>query len=255
MQMRTAFNTSILRMLDERRSVNDSTQTGADDVSTGGEVIVSPARAAKRARWAEMAFLAGLSVCAVLALLAHRYAYFAWDVALARGIQSISLPGFETLMRAVSLLGSGWIALLLVVVAGLALIKFGLSTESLVCTAGTGLGWVVNMLLKMLIGRPRPDELLLRVAGEYHYLSFPSGHVVFFVEFFGFLFFLAYVLPKRGWLRRTTLIASFLLISLVGLSRVYLGAHWPSDVVGAYLAGGIWLIVIVEVYRRIKARR
>jgi undecaprenyl-diphosphatase len=44
------------------------------------------------------------------------------------------------------------------------------------------------------------------------------------------------------------------LISVVGISRVYLGAHWPSDVVGAYLAGGIWLMLMIEVYRRIQAK-
>jgi membrane-associated phospholipid phosphatase len=225
-----------------------------DADSSGTEMIVSAPRAAARARWAETVFLMMLCVYAALAVLAHRYAYFDWDLSLARSIQSISIPGFETSMNAVSPLGNGWVAWPLVVVSGIALIKKGLRAEGVICMAGAGSGWLVNQLLKVSIGRPRPSDALVNVAGTFHYESFPSGHVVFFVEFFGFLLFLAHVLLKRGPLRHASLIVSGLLIALVGVARVYLGAHWPSDVVGAYLSGGIWLMLMIEVYRRIKAR-
>ena len=222
--------------------------------STAAEVIVSRPRAIRRARCSEMIFLAALLVAAVLAVLAHRYAYFEWDLALAQQVQSVTLPGFGTLMTAVSLLGSGWLPWVLVVTVGLLLIKAGHRTEGVITLAGTALGWPVNMLLKLLIGRPRPSDALVHVSGKFYYDSFPSGHVVFFVEFFGFLFFLAYVLLKPGRVRYASLILVGLLIVLVGLSRVYLGAHWPSDVAGAYLAGGIWLMLMIEVYRRVKAK-
>ena len=228
---------------------------GPGDDSIVEEVIVSAPRAAARARWAETVFLSTLCVYSALAVLANRYAYFAWDLSLARGIQSIQVPGFGKVMIGVSLLGNGWIPWMLVVVTGLTLLKIGLRVEGILCMSGVASGWLANQLLKFLIGRPRPSDTLVNVAGIFHFESFPSGHVVFFVEFFGLLFFFAYVLLKRGPLRHASIIVPGLLIALVGVSRVYLGAHWPSDVVGAYLAGGIWLMLMIEVYRRINAKR
>ena len=238
-------------MTNQQPPDRDSIERSSDST---GEMIVSPPRVARRARWAAVAFLLTLSIYTLLVVLAHRYAYFGWDLSLARSIQSISVPGFGMLMIAVSFLG-GWIAWPLVIATGLALMKKGLRTEGVVCIAGTALGGAINLLFKLLVGRPRPTDLLVNVTRVYQRESFPSGHVVFFVEFFGFLFFLSYVLLERGPWRRAVLIVLGLLIALVGVSRVYLGAHWPSDVLGAYLAGGIWLMLMIEVYRRLKAKR
>ena len=219
------------------------------------EAVVSKPQAAARTRWAETVFLLMLCVYAALAVLANRYAYFDWDLSLARTIQAISIPGFDKVMVGVSILGNSWIPWSLVVASGIALIWAGLRTEGFLCMVGAGLGWVVTQSLKMFIGRPRPTPDLVNVTGVFRFESFPSGHVVFFVEFFGLLFFFAYVLLKRGLLRRAALLATGLLVALVGASRIYLGAHWPSDVVGAYLAGGIWLMLMIETYRRIQAKK
>jgi undecaprenyl-diphosphatase len=185
-----------------------------------------------------------------MAVLVRYHAHFDWDLLIARAIQSIQLPGITPLMSFVSALGYGWFELSLVVAATGALIFAGLRTEGLICIAGIGLGKLVSSLLKLLSGRPRPGDLLVQIgAGAYYDLSFPSGHAMFFMEFFGFLFFLTYTLVKPGLARTAGLLALGTLVVLVGVSRIYLGAHWPSDVLGGYLAGGLWLMLMIETYK------
>src|SRR5262249_20078178 len=156
-------------------------------------ITVSPRRAALRARRAEICFGVLLILYAVLAILANRYAYFAWDLKTERAIQSITTPGFESLMVFISALGGGWEPFALVLMGGLALFVARRRIEAVVCAVGTGIGSIIDTLLKELSGRPRPSPELVEVFKHYGRESFPSGHVFFYVEFFGFLFFLAYV--------------------------------------------------------------
>jgi membrane-associated phospholipid phosphatase len=237
-------------MIDE-----SSTTSEERDGAAGEEIVVSPRRAALRAYRGEIVFGAALILFAALAGLAHHYAYFGWDLQLERSIQSITFPGFKTAMRSISMLGNGWVPVAAVSGTALALWFARLKIEALICVIGVALGAGVNRLFKAWISRPRPSEPLVQVAYDVAHESFPSGHVVFFIEFFGFLLFLSFVLLKVGAIRRTALALCGLLIGLVGVSRVYLGAHWPSDVVGAYLAGGMWLMLMIEVYRRLKSKQ
>lgn len=241
-------------MSEEKPAIEEQPVSEEAGPGTGGadSLTVSPRRAVKRARWARAFFAVALCLYIVLAVLAYRFAYFGWDLSIALSIQSIKFPGFETLMIWVSALGSGWLPFALVTLTGFALAAAGFKIEGIVCLVGVASGALINRLLKVLSGRPRPNESLVQIFATVKHESFPSGHVVFFIEYFGLLFFLAYVLLRRGPLRRLALLLTGLLIALVGVSRVYLGAHWPSDVMGAYLAGGIWLMVMIEVYRRLK---
>ena len=90
---------------------------------------------------------------------------------------------------------------------------------------------------------------MVRVASELLDFSFPSGHVVGFVSLYGFLFFLIYVLFRRSPWRTAALVLCGLLLGLVGISRIYLGHHWASDVLGGYAFGSAYLLLLVEFYR------
>ena len=242
-------------MSDATERLTDERENAAASDRGETDLTVSPQRAARRARWAEIVFVIALSFYAVLAILARHYAYFQWDVEINHAIRSIALPGFGSLMIGLSWLGSDLAPIVLVVGTAVALMAAGFRLEGLVCMIGVSLGSAMNSLLKIIIARPRPDPSLIEVLKQYNQNSFPSGHVTFFVEYFGFLFFLSYVLLKRGRLRNASFVLLGLLIFLISVSRIYMGAHWPSDTLGAYLAGGVWLMLMIEAYRRLKAKR
>ena len=101
--------------------------------------------------------------------------------------------------------------------------------------------WAGNQL-KLVVGRSRPEYLLLDVAPTS--LSFPSGHALFAAIFGGLLVWLAEEAIQSPFIRRSVQVALGLLILAVGWSRVYLGLHWPSDVIGGYMYGllAVWLL-------------
>jgi undecaprenyl-diphosphatase len=113
---------------------------------------------------------------------------------------------------------------------------------------------LVNVIIKEYIRRPRPTIDLVDVFNILDSYSFPSGHVMFYVGFYGFLWFLAYTLLKRSWRRTVILWFLGIFIALVGMSRTYLGQHWASDVLGAYLLGSLTLLGILWFYRWGKKR-
>ena len=211
----------------------------------------APRQAARR-RWG---WLRRLAAFAVLALLAKANAYFSWDRSVAHAVQSIPLPGMEALMRAVSFVGDGVTSWVVVIAALVLFLARGRRSEAFGLLLSAAGGPALNRMLKYLIARPRPTMELVRVSGDWAHESFPSGHVTFYVCFFGFLFFVAFaLLPKGSTARRVACGLAALPVALVGLSRVYLGAHWPSDTLGAYLFSGLWLAISVDVYRRWKRR-
>ncbi len=109
-----------------------------------------------------------------------------------------------------------------------------------------GLG---SLLLKILIHRARPSRELVTIFDFQTTGSFPSGHVVFYTVFFGFVL-LALVSTPKIPRRLRQFLAGFcgFLILTVWLSRIYLGAHWLSDVIGGYLLGGLFLLVLAFFY-------
>ncbi|QLG46485.1 phosphatase PAP2 family protein [Costertonia aggregata] len=112
---------------------------------------------------------------------------------------------------------------------------------------------VSNMMLKRAIDRARPGiEHLVSVET----LSYPSGHAMSAMAFYGFLIYLFYTFRMNKILKGLAVLFLIILILSIGISRIYLGVHFPSDVVGGFIAGLIWvffcifLFNIIEVFRR-----
>lgn len=108
---------------------------------------------------------------------------------------------------------------------------------------------LLNVTLKHIIHRARPDILkLVEVAG----FSFPSGHSMAAMSFYGFFIFLCFKYCKSG---RKYIMSSLLaaMIFLIGLSRIYLGVHYASDVLGGFTLGVLWLGVFTLIIDKSKA--
>lgn len=190
------------------------------------------------------------AVFALLAFLAKREAFFPADLTITRFIQSWDGPAVTAAMNVISWIGFTPQSIALVVLMAILLYVPGLHWEAIASVAAALLEELLNLLVKTIVHRPRPSADLVQVLGAVlTTYSFPSGHVMFYTSYFGFLWFLAFALLKSSWKRTLILSVTGGLVLLVGLSRIYLGEHWASDAAGAYLLGGIELIGVIQFYR------
>lgn len=148
-------------------------------------------------------------------------------------------------MRFFTALGYYWVVLplLAVAVAGFYLANWRLSAVVLlISTAG---GVVLTTVLKAVFRRARPELLDSGYTASFY--SFPSGHATIAVGFYGALtLMLAYHL--RGTARWAVAVFGTALVFLIGLSRLYLGVHYPTDVLAGFLAAPLWLVSVGTVY-------
>ncbi len=190
----------------------------------------------------------------ILATLAHTVAYFAFDVVITRDVQLINVAAIGDLFQAVSWVGFAPQVTLITLAILLVLWISGLHWETLLSFLSVVGISVLGFVIKILVVRPRPSADLVRVLFQVKDYSFPSGHVLYFTAFFGFMLFLAYTLLKTSWWRTILIVLFGGLVALVGVSRIYEGQHWASDVLAAYLLGSVWLWFSVQVYRWGKPR-
>jgi membrane-associated phospholipid phosphatase len=183
----------------------------------------------------------------LLALTARGAGPMAGDLLLMRSLQRL---GPETLAGS-SLVRFGeaaWWLLPLVVVLIALLKRRWLEALFLSIAALTG-ALVGDLLLKDLVGRPRPAAEMVRAAGSAEGYSFPSGTVFLVTVTLGAACYLIWrARPPRSAVAGAFGVALFLVL-LVGVSRVYSGEHWPTDVLGGWLLGGVWTILLVAVHR------
>lgn len=148
-------------------------------------------------------------------------------------------------MRFVTALGYYWVILPLLVGAVSVFYVQGLKLSAGLLFVATSGGVVLTTVLKAVFQRARPE--LFESGYTASFYSFPSGHATVAVGFYGTLAFLiAYRLG--GWKRWTVAISGIVLILLIGFSRLYLGVHYPTDVLAGYLAAPLWVISVGILY-------
>ena len=108
---------------------------------------------------------------------------------------------------------------------------------------------LLNRILKTIVARPRPSVLRLVVEKGY---SFPSGHAMVSMGFYGFLIYLVCVNIKNKKVKYPLIVLLGLLILSIGLSRIYLGVHYFTDVIGGFIIAIIYLVVFIKFIYKIK---
>jgi membrane-associated phospholipid phosphatase len=166
------------------------------------------------------------------------------DGPITRALLDRQVEWLATAMQGVTDLG-GWLPLAALATAvGLAARHFtGSWTPLLVLGVALGGGMVLADVVKSLVARPRPAMAAVVVRGEG--FAFPSGHATYAIAVYGALAYLT-----AGWVRTwSAKVAAWTLaltvVLLVGFSRVYLGSHWATDVLGGYALGAVWLAAVL----------
>ncbi|MCA1054478.1 phosphatase PAP2 family protein [Rossellomorea aquimaris] len=160
-------------------------------------------------------------------------------------IHAFVSPKLTALMTSITFLGGvKWLSIctVSVVIILLFMKKYPLA---LFVAISVGLGAGFNLLLKWIFKRERPDIEALIQQGGY---SFPSGHSMGSFIFYGALAFMLFRAFDRMLFKWSSVFLLAILIVFIGISRIYLGVHYASDIVGGFTAGGGWLTLCIAVY-------
>ena len=197
-------------------------------------------------------FLILLTSAALLSVLASLYTPFPGDGEVLEAFRSVEASWLTAAVRGISWLG-GTTAIAASLLALIAILWFTKHRQYVLACALIGLLELSSLGVKELVGRARPDFALFPPAASS--AAFPSGHALHAFLFFGFLVYLCHAHVQQSKLRYVLQGLIVLLALAIGLSRVYLGVHWPSDILGGFLYGGIFLWVVVYTVRNPWLRR
>jgi membrane-associated phospholipid phosphatase len=186
------------------------------------------------------ALLACLVVFGIIAEDVYRQEAIALDAIVTPFLHGYASPTLDSVMWAITTLGSTLVVAPLFVLAEAALLMARRRREALFLAIAIIGNVIMNGLLKLLIQRARPQLPWAQTPLDY---SFPSGHTMNSLVFYLALALIAWVIwgPRVGI---PATIGAIVLAVLVGISRIYLGAHYFSDVAAGFLAGLAWLLIV-----------
>jgi undecaprenyl-diphosphatase len=205
---------------------------------------------------AALLWLALLGLSIALSVLAAVHDTLPADTAIASWAQGLAFPG-QTLADAVRSITFTQLLLAGGAVIALLLWLRGFRREALIFAAGLVILPLLQFGIKEMVARPRPTEAtegIVELRGSFGSPSFPSGHVMSSTYFYGFLAYLAAALPLLTPARAALATLSCAVLLLAGPANVWLGVHWPSDVLGGYAWGAVLLLPVILACRRFGRR-
>lgn len=167
-----------------------------------------------------------------------------FDVAILQQLEAIRTPFLDEVMLELTALGGGSVLVMIVLIASLFLwITDHKWSVYLVIISVVG-GQILNQVLKLQFHRARPTEVVM---GQHvATLSFPSGHAMTSIIAYGAIAYLVGRLGPTPTLRRLVWAVAAVIVCAIGFSRIYLGVHYPSDIVAGFLGGAAWLAFVAS---------
>jgi len=162
----------------------------------------------------------------------------AFDESVLRWLGAHHTSALDATMVEITALGTTAVVMMIVAVAALFLVLTEHKYSAILLLASTAGGIVLDGVLKLGFNRPRPTVFV----PEVHVVSssFPSGHAMSSAIVYTTVAFLAARLHKREWARWLVMIVAFIVIAAISFSRLYLGVHYPSDVLAGIAIGLAW---------------
>lgn len=203
--------------------------------------------------WAFIISVISLSGFSLIAIVISGHDILAFDSVMIAFVQGLETPTLTAIMTFFTFIGSWKSIIVIALLVIIFLYKVLHHRSELVLFSLVIIGTpMLNKVLKNFFERTRPDLHRLIEIGGY---SFPSGHAMNAMAVYGILTFLLWRhIPTRAG-RGLLILLSTVMIFMIGISRVYLGVHYPSDIIAGYFASGFWLAVTIWFYQRYKAKR
>jgi membrane-associated phospholipid phosphatase len=188
-------------------------------------------------------YLAILGIIAWLCTEVWEKEAFSLDRSLLLWIHQFANPQLDRVMLFITSLGNPGMVVTIFISTIAWLVMKRQYTDGIRFTVVCAGGVIINQVMKLFFAKPRP-ELWTRLISE-HSFSFPSGHAVGSMVVYGFI---AYILAKELPIYRTYIYAAAsILIIAIGFSRLYLGVHYPTDIIAGYGIGFLWLATCLKV--------
>jgi undecaprenyl-diphosphatase len=163
------------------------------------------------------------------------------DRRITLAVRGLHAPGRDAMARAVTGLGDVRFLMPAALATVVVLYAKGRRVSGLLFAGSVVGGWLLETVLKISFHRTRPDLWPALVTEKT--LSFPSGHATMTTVFFGGIVALVFHLTKSRWARAAALCAGAATVLTVGFTRIYLGAHWMTDVLAGFLVGLLWVVL------------
>lgn len=165
------------------------------------------------------------------------------DIQIIKTIQGLEHPKLTSIMKSFSFIGDTLQVIIISIILLVILYKFFHKRSELILFSIVLIGSTAfNVILKSIFQRERPSFFRMVIEENF---SFPSGHSMAALSLYGIISYLLWRhIPKQSG-RIALITISTIFILVIGTSRIYLGVHYPSDIIGAYLFSGFWLFFTI----------